>query len=94
MTFPLRDNLTEMIFRALYPDYQLTTIGSTYVVYPPPAPDKPLMFIADSLGVIARQISALESPGIEPGNLTADQAETLPRRLPEPPNDCHNGRPA
>jgi len=61
VTSPSRDNLTETVFRALYPEYDLITIGSTYVVYAPPVPGRPLMYIAESLGAIARQISEVET---------------------------------
>jgi hypothetical protein len=49
--------LPVVLFRALYPDYDLITVGSTHIVYPPYSPGRPLMYISDSLGVIARQIS-------------------------------------
>lgn len=52
------DNLPEMVFRALYPDYQLVTAGKTYVV----ALAGTLLLTGDSLGAIARQISELENP--------------------------------
>ena len=51
---PGRDDLTERIFRALYPEFDLRTINGTYVVVPKGTP----WFAGTSLGDIARQISA------------------------------------
>jgi hypothetical protein len=52
------DDLTAVIFRALYRDCRLLTIGGTHVV----VPANTLILTGDSLGAIARQISELESP--------------------------------
>jgi hypothetical protein len=52
-----RDNLTATVFAALYPEYDLVIVGATYFVYPPHTLGGPLMFIANSLGAIARQIA-------------------------------------
>ena len=51
------DDLTAVIFRALYREYRLLTIGGTHVV----VPANTLILTGDSLGAIARQISELES---------------------------------
>ena len=53
---PGRDDLTPRIFRALYQDFDLLTIGVIHIVTPKGTP----VFIADSLGDIARQISGHE----------------------------------
>ena len=76
-----RDDLTPRIFRALYPDFDLLTIGVVHVVTPKGTP----VFTGDSLGQIARQISdhahgapAVPSPG-------APSADGLPARMPPGP---------
>ena len=57
---PSRDDLTPRIFRALYNDFDLLTIGVIHIVTPKGVP----VFIGDSLGQIARQISDHETvPG-------------------------------
>jgi hypothetical protein len=71
-------DLTTIVFRALYPEFELVTVGSTYVVYAPPAPGRPLMYISDSIGAIARQIAEHENPEIELADMLA--TEPLPRR--------------
>ena len=75
--------MAEIVFRALYPEFDLVTIGATYIVYPPPVPGSPLMYIADSLGAIAQQISELENPETELADIIADatvSADPLPQR--------------
>ena len=47
------DDLTPRIFRALYQDFDLVTIGVVHVV----TPKGTRVFVGDSLGQIARQIS-------------------------------------
>jgi hypothetical protein len=74
------DNLTSAVFRALYKGYELITIGSTYIVYPPPVLGGPLMYISDSLGAIARQISEAETFDVELYDLTEDGTDPLPHR--------------
>ncbi len=56
---PGRDELTPRIFRALYTEFELRTVGSAYVVVPRGVP----CFTGHSLGEIARQISEHEEPG-------------------------------
>jgi hypothetical protein len=77
VTSPGLDNLTSTVFRALYPEYDLTTVGNTYIVYAPPGAG-PLLYASDSLGVIAQQISDLE--GVELADLMEDATDPLPRR--------------
>jgi hypothetical protein len=77
---PSRDDLTPRIFRALYEDFDLLTIGVIHIVTPKGTP----VFIGDSLGDIARQISDHEhgAPGVpSPRTPPADQlpARSLPR---------------
>ena len=55
---PGRDELTARIFRALYGELDLRTIGGTHVVVPKGTP----WFAGQSLGEIARQISEYEYP--------------------------------
>jgi hypothetical protein len=55
---PGRDDLTRRIFRALYAQFDLRTIGATHVVVPTGTP----WFAGDSLGEVARQISEYEHP--------------------------------
>jgi hypothetical protein len=55
---PGRDKLTPGIFRALYAEFDLHTIGGTHVVVPKGTP----WFAGHSLGEIARQISEYEYP--------------------------------
>lgn len=52
----VQDELTIRIFRALYRDFDLYTVGSTHVVVPKGTP----YFSGTSLGGIARQISEHE----------------------------------
>jgi hypothetical protein len=51
-------NLTSVVFRALYPDYELMTLGVLHIVTPKGTP----VFIGDSLGQIARQLSGHPTP--------------------------------
>jgi hypothetical protein len=74
---PGRDDLTPRVFRALYQNFDLLTIGVIHVVTPKGTP----LFLGDSLGQIARQISDHEQ-GVPadppPGTSSADP---LPARL-------------
>jgi hypothetical protein len=56
---PGRDDLTARVFRALYPGFDLRTVGGIHIAVPKGA----LCFAGPSLGVIARQISDHEHPG-------------------------------
>ena len=69
-------NLTSVVFRALYPDYALISIGVLHVVTPQGTP----VFTGDSPGAIARQISARQypSPARPPLPGTADPAAPEP----------------
>ena len=51
-------NLTAIVFRALYREFDLITIGVLYIVVPKGTP----LLIGDSLGDIARQISDASVP--------------------------------
>ena len=74
---PGRDDLTPRIFRALYQSFDLLTIGVIHIVTPKGAP----VFIGDSLGQIARQISDHENgPPAAPSSDTPP-ADHLPVRL-------------
>jgi len=75
------DDLTPRIFRALYPDFDLLTIGVTHVVTPKGTP----VFTGDSLGQIARQISDHEHGAPAVPSSAAPSADGLPaHRLPGP----------
>ena len=52
------DNLPEMVFKALYPEFELRAVDGTYVVVPAGT----LLLTGDSLGAIARQIAGRENP--------------------------------
>jgi hypothetical protein len=52
-------DLTAILFRALYRDFALTTIGGLRIVTPTGTP----VYISESLGQIARQLSAAPAPG-------------------------------
>jgi hypothetical protein len=67
---PCRDDLTLRVFRALYAEFDLHTVGGTHVVVPRGTP----WFAGHSLGEIARQISEYEHPhrGQLPGVSAAD----------------------
>jgi len=55
---PGQDKLTPRIFRALYAEFDLHTIGGTHVAVPKGTP----WFSGRSLGEIARQISEYQYP--------------------------------
>ncbi len=57
------DELTARVFRALYQGYDLRTLGVVHIVTPKGTP----VFIGDSLGRIARQLS--ENPGPDPARM-------------------------
>ena len=56
---PLPDDLTAIVFRALYAEYDLRTLGVLHVVTPKGTP----VFIGESLGQIARRLSDREDRG-------------------------------
>ena len=56
---PLPDDLTAIVFRALYADYDMRTLGVLHVVTRKGTP----VYIGDSLGQIARRLSDHEDPG-------------------------------
>ena len=74
---PGRDDLTPRIFRALYHDFDLLTIGMIHIVTPKGTP----VFIGDSLGQIARQISDHEHGAPAAPSPGTPLAEGLPARL-------------
>lgn len=80
MTSPHPDNLTSAVFKALYREFDLITIGGKYVVVPAGT----LVLVSDSIGAIVRQISEHENPEIELADMIADAAaepaEPLPQR--------------
>ncbi len=76
MNSPHPDNLPSAVFKALYREFDLITIGGTYVVVPAGS----LVLVSESLGAIARQISELENPEAELADLIADTIKPLPRR--------------
>ncbi len=55
---PVRDDLTLRLFRAMYPEFDLRTVGGIHVVVPRGTP----WFAGHSLGEIARRISEYEHP--------------------------------
>jgi hypothetical protein len=62
---PLPDELTFRVFRALFTEFDLRTVGGTHIAVPKGTP----WFAGHSLGEIARQISAYEHPdGDQPPN--------------------------
>jgi hypothetical protein len=69
------DELTALVFRALYSEYDLRTFGVLHVVTPKGTP----VFIGDSLGQIARQLSDHEDPAPDP-DAPGLPAGDLPRR--------------
>ena len=74
---PGRDDLTPRIFRALYHDFDLLTIGVIHVV----TPKGTQVFVGDSLGQIARQISDHEyGPPTKPSS-DALSPHQLPARI-------------
>ena len=75
---PAPDNLTATVFRALYPGYDLLIIGTAYVVYAPYVPGRALIYIAQSLGRIAQQISEHENSDAEVADIVADETDPLP----------------
>lgn len=58
MTAATPGNLTAIVFRALYREFDLITIGVLHIVVPKGTP----CFAGPSLGDIARQISQYEHP--------------------------------
>jgi hypothetical protein len=76
MNSPHPDNLTSAVFKALYREFDLITIGETYVVVPAGS----LVFVSNSIGAIAVQISELQNPEVEL-DIIADAAGPLPQRF-------------
>jgi hypothetical protein len=56
------DELTALVFRALYGEYDLRTFGVLHVVTPKGTP----VYVGDSLGQIARQLSGHQGPAPAP----------------------------
>ena len=76
---PGRDDMTPRIFRALYESFDLLTIGLIHIVTPKGTP----VFIGDSLGQIARQISDHERQDSTTPSPDTPSADHLPvRQLP------------
>jgi serine/threonine-protein kinase RsbW len=73
-----RDDLTPRIFRALYQDFDLLTIGTIHIVIPKGTP----VFSGDSLGQIALQISDHEHGTPALPSYSAPLADDLPTRVP------------
>lgn len=82
------DELTSRVFRALYQQYDLRTLGILHIVTPRGTP----VFIGDSLGQIARQLSEHEHqdqgiPGSRSGQALHEQGSLpvpFPHRRPAP----------
>ena len=72
--YPSRGDLTALVFSALYPDYELSTVGDIHIVVPKGTP----WFAGRSLGAIARLISDHEYKDASPhvGTATATPAPT------------------
>jgi hypothetical protein len=70
---PSRADLTERIFRALYPEFDVRAINGTYVVIP----NGVRWFAGHSLGTIARQISDYPGPAASP---SPPAKQSLPHR--------------
>jgi hypothetical protein len=66
---PACDDLTQRVFRALYPDYELSTVGGIYVVLPRGT----AWHAGPSLGEIARQLGTVPAPAPAP-----DQPQSAP----------------
>ena len=64
MTAAPPDGLAAILFRALYSDFDLITTGALHIVKPKGTP----VFISDSLGDIARRISAAPAPAPRPSS--------------------------
>ena len=76
---PGHDDLTPRIFRALYEHFDLLTIGVIHIVTPKGTP----VFIGDSLGQIARQISDHAHHDSAAPSLGTPSVDPLPaRQLP------------
>ena len=71
------DDLTPRIFRALYQDFDLVTIGVVHVV----TPKGTQVFVGDSLGQIARQISDHEYGAPAEPSSDALSPDRLPARM-------------
>ncbi len=73
---PGPDDLTPRIFRALYPGFDLLSIGMVNIVTPKGTP----VFTGDSLGQIARQISDHERGAPAMPSPETASADGLPAR--------------
>ena len=62
MTAAPPGDLTAIVFRALYRDFDLITVGVLHIVVPKGTP----LLTGDSLGEIARRISAASAPAADP----------------------------
>jgi hypothetical protein len=71
------DDLTPRIFRALYQNFELLTIGVIHVV----TPKGTLVFVCESLGQIARQISDREYGAPTEPSSDALSPDQLPARM-------------
>jgi hypothetical protein len=71
---PPPDDLTARVFRALYPEFDLHTAGSTHIAVPKGTP----CFAAPALAEIARQISHRDRQAPAPPD--ALHRPDLPRR--------------
>jgi len=88
------DELTALVFRALYAEYDLRTFGILHVVTPKGTP----VYAGDSLGQIARQFSDHEDlprPGRPrpPGRRPATPVVPWPRRRSRHPFPVPAARP-
>jgi len=79
------DDLTPRIFRALYQDFDLLTIGVTHVVTHVVTPKGTPVFTGDSLGQIARQISDQEHDAPAVPSSATPPADAFPARRPPGP---------
>jgi hypothetical protein len=73
-------DLTAILFRALYRDFALTTIGGLRIVTPKGTP----VYISESLGQIARQLSAAPAPRPGPPRPAPPDRHQLMTSLPAP----------
>lgn len=76
---PARDDLPARVFRALYAQFDLHTVGSIHIAVPKGSP----CFAGQSLGEVARQISDHEHP-----NPPARARDIPPGRLQLPRRAC------
>jgi hypothetical protein len=60
---PQPGELPSIVFRALFPEFELRTLGGLHVAVPKGTP----WYAGYSLGEVARQISTAPSPGTDSG---------------------------